>query len=209
MGDLIWYVCYGSNLLEERFRCYIQGGKPKGATKEYVGCTNRVFPSEKLVLKIPYELYFAKNSSTWNGGVAFIKSEVNDACCTYVKAYLITPEQFVQVYRQENSKDPNDTSLDIDFTKLNESKFFYGKSGWYKKVLYLGIDKYPMLTITGDWVDEVLVPSDAYLITIINGLIESHSLCDKQIIEYLKKCDGVSKSGNEIGDLISKCRGAG
>jgi hypothetical protein len=31
--DQIWYACYGSNILQERFLCYIQGGDPMAQRK--------------------------------------------------------------------------------------------------------------------------------------------------------------------------------
>jgi len=45
---LVWYAVYGSNLLRKRFDCYIQGGKPKGAAKDYPGCRDRACHSPKL-----------------------------------------------------------------------------------------------------------------------------------------------------------------
>ncbi|MBL0236650.1 MAG: hypothetical protein IPQ02_08595 [Saprospiraceae bacterium] len=43
--DYIWYASYGSNLLEERFQCYIKGGMPKGSTKTYLGCRIQIHQS--------------------------------------------------------------------------------------------------------------------------------------------------------------------
>ncbi len=40
----IWYVAYGSNLAMGRFRCYLSGGRPDGASREYPGCGDTTSP---------------------------------------------------------------------------------------------------------------------------------------------------------------------
>ena len=37
MGPVqVWYASYGSNLARDRFLCYLEGGRPKGATRTYL-----------------------------------------------------------------------------------------------------------------------------------------------------------------------------
>lgn len=36
LQDKVWDACYSSNLLQERFLCYIKGGQPEGAKKLYM-----------------------------------------------------------------------------------------------------------------------------------------------------------------------------
>ena len=43
---LVWYACYGSNLLKERFLCYIRGGRPIGAQRTFYGCKNKKEPKK-------------------------------------------------------------------------------------------------------------------------------------------------------------------
>ena len=43
-NNLVWYACYGSNLLKKRFLCYIQGGKIEGCKKSYFGCDDKSPP---------------------------------------------------------------------------------------------------------------------------------------------------------------------
>ena len=80
MKDLVWYACYGSNIYKKRFLFYIKGGQPEVSTKCYKGCSDKNAPTYDKQIRIPYELYFSKESSSWeNRGVAFIKSERNES----------------------------------------------------------------------------------------------------------------------------------
>ena len=116
MKDLVWYASYGSNLKKSRFMCYIQGGNPEGTTKIYEGCNNKQPPRKDKSIIIPHELYFSKQSSTWeNKGVAFITIKRNESSITYGRMYLITKQQFMEVVRQENGICPNDSSININF----------------------------------------------------------------------------------------------
>ena len=66
-NHLVWYAAYGSNLLRSRFDCYIQGGKPKGATKEYLGCRDKTARRDARRFILTHSLYFA---NVPNRGVA-------------------------------------------------------------------------------------------------------------------------------------------
>lgn len=101
---LIWYAVYGSNLLRKRFDCYIQGGKPDGAAKEYPGCRDKTAPRDTRRIVLPHSLYFAEHSESWNGAIAFIRRTASDTH-TYGSIYLMTYGQFNDVVRQENSRD--------------------------------------------------------------------------------------------------------
>ena len=82
MPTLVWYASYGSNLLYNRFLCYIQGGEIEGANKVYPGCRDRTPPIMDKQIVIPHELYFSKHSNIWeNKGVAFIKPTKNKITC--------------------------------------------------------------------------------------------------------------------------------
>ena len=98
----IWYASYGSNISEDRFHCYIQGGTPKGSQTSYKGCKDKTLPIDNEDFYIASELYFAKKSiKSWNGGgVGFISNNFNEAK-TIGRIYLITKEQFIDVIKQE------------------------------------------------------------------------------------------------------------
>lgn len=215
-NDLVWYACYGSNLLESRFLCYIKGGIPDGCEKIFTGCTDKTppFDSEKCI--IPYQLYFAKESYPWGGGgVAFLKSERLDndeKRKTLGRKYLITKEQFVQVLRQENNKDINDSSIELDFNIFeNKTQFLVGKENenlWYGRIIYLGEKKdSPIFTFTAKFdFDDYTLPSDNYLKKIINGLKETYKIKDIEIIDYLISIPGISdkKTQDELEKLVKE-----
>ena len=43
----VWYACYGSNLLRERFMLYIQGGFCRFNNREYTPCNDKSAPLER------------------------------------------------------------------------------------------------------------------------------------------------------------------
>lgn len=217
-NDLVWYACYGSNLLESRFFCYIKGGVPEGSKKEHQGCTDKSPPKACEKYFIPHQLYFAEKSKQWdNCGVAFIKSTpFYDECekFTYARKYLITKEQFVQVLRQENGKDIDDTSINIDFEIAEINKYFLvGKEHeckWYGKVINLGKENgIPIFTFTAknDFID-YNPPSDKYLKIIIKGIKETFKIEGNEIIDYLISIHGIQKkmSKNKVEILVKNSK---
>ena len=123
LNDYIWYVAYGSNLLCDRFMWYIKGGQSPYREKPYTGCNDKNPPSDNKKFIVPYPLYYGNESSSreWSG-VAFIDANQKDVDITLGRAYLITKEQFEQVWEQETT------------TKEKSEK-------WYGRRVSLGIDK--------------------------------------------------------------------
>ena len=144
-NELIYYVSYGSNMLEERFLSYIKGGKCRFNKMNYRGCDNKsLFLSSKSIV-IPYQMYYSKFSTSWGGAVSFLSKNKGK---TYAKAYLITKEQFEQIKKQEGAWYSREIELEsIDgfetrtFTSEFESehKSFIEVNNNYKKVLRLGL----------------------------------------------------------------------
>ncbi len=84
VSNYVWYACYGSNILDERFEKYIER------------TTLKQKPIASKPIIIPYELYFAKKSRKWNNsGVAFLDYQTSSI--TYGWMYLITREQFNEI----------------------------------------------------------------------------------------------------------------
>ena len=139
MEQQVWYASYGSNLLHSRFMCYINGGTPEGSSKHCPGCSDKTPPQDCKPVTIPHELYFAKNSPSWEGkGVAFIKSQRDVNVQTLGRMYLITKEQFVQIVRQENGRSPDNHRISIDLGETIAQGESIIKGGWYSRVIYLG-----------------------------------------------------------------------
>lgn len=105
MDKYIWYVCYGSNLLYDRFLCYLTG---EGLDKYHLEpdntpCPNQTPPKETRVIGIPHNIYFALSSTTWRGGGVCFLNDTRPGNCVG-RAYLITEEQFNFVKKKEGSK---------------------------------------------------------------------------------------------------------
>lgn len=203
---LVWYVAYGSNLLKDRFITYIIGGKPEGAQKDYSGSKDNSYPRQIKSKIINYKLYFAKNSSVWNGGVCFLNSKRDMQIRTYARMYLITKDQLTDVAKQET-----DTSYDliIDFKEAIKVGFYvFKRPSWYGKLLFLGYDSLiPMFTLTSESDDlPVTKPSIPYLTTIIQGLSQSFRLNKLDITGYLLEKNGISGeyTKSEIDEIVNQ-----
>lgn len=192
----IWYASYGSNISTERFMCYIQGGKPDGATRTYQGCKDQSKPKDQRPFIIPHELYFAKNAEVWNGGgVCFINPERNVQENTLGYMYLITREQFLEVVQQENNTSEH---IDIDFDKVhNQKSSVIKENSWYGNLLCLGEkDDAPIFTFTNEHylIGEINQPNHHYLKTIIKGLLATHQLSQSELEAYFLSKKGIDKT---------------
>lgn len=168
--EYLIYAAYGSNLLRERFMCYIKGGE--FMNNVYKGSNDKTDPEEVGWIWVPYKLYFAKKSSKWcNGGVAFlsIKEEINPQCYSVVRLWKISLQQFVDLMSQEG--------------------------GWYNKVLCIGnLYGLDVLTITGDYLKEQNPPSQKYIEIIKKGLKETTNWEDNKILAYIFRRIGGQRS---------------
>jgi hypothetical protein len=202
MKDYVWYASYGSNISTERFMCYIQGGKPEGATRTYKGCTDKTSPIDQKPIKIPHELYFAKQAEVWNGGgVCFINPAKNEEVETLGNMYLISRQQFMEVVQQENA---TDESIIIDFEKVQKEKSLVIRNGWYGNLLFLGMEnKSSIFTFTNEYYlsNEINSPNQHYLKTIIKGLVETYQLNPSELKAYFYSKKGIAQS--KIDEVIS------
>ncbi|MEB1806959.1 MAG: hypothetical protein LPK26_06625 [Bacillaceae bacterium] len=200
----VWYASYGSNLSNDRFLCYIRGGKPEGSDKEEVGCKDQSLPLKQRSHIMYYPLYFAKNSDRWqNQGVAFIGLSKDENHKTYSRKYLITEDQFFDVVKQEN----NGIDIQINLTEVEKSEYKTLRDSWYGTILYVGEeDGYPIFTFTAHWDLDVPFkkPSEQYLSMIIEGLKRNVKLSSTEIVEYLISKPGVNENyeKSEIEGLI-------
>ncbi|CAL68376.1 hypothetical protein [Christiangramia forsetii] len=189
----IWYACYGSNIRKERFMCYINGGTPPGALRNFTGCSDKSEPKDSRTITIDHEMYFAMKSPTWNGGgICFLKPEKDPAANTLGRTYLINSSQFIDLVRQELKFEGE---IVIDFEELvKQGSYNCMTDGRYGLLLYLGeIDGKPVVSFTSENYlrDEINPPHEAYLTTIIKGLNEIYHLDEAEIIEYFSKKEGI------------------
>jgi hypothetical protein len=211
MKATCWYASYGSNLLRSRFLCYLQGGQPEGASREYSGCTDRTPPTADKPIEIPHELYFSQSSSIWEDkAVAFIKSNRSEDAQTLGRMYLITLEQFTEVVRQENGFEADDRSIQINFDELIVQGETSIKPTWYGRIMYLGEEGgSPIFTFTARWDDELIesnAPGEKYLKTIMRGLKETYNLTDNELVKYFESKSGIHNNLSEeiLKNYVSK-----
>jgi len=169
-SDMVWYVAYGSNMLEERLMCYINGTCFRNSTKKYPPCSDLTPPRAKMNYEIPFDMYYGMRSSGWeNKGVSFLDS--TRAGSALGVAYLITKEQFEHIYAMENGgKIPDE-----------------GK-GWYGKKVLLGtFENIPVMTVTNHSVVDKNEAGDRYIEVLREGVMENYPLLDeKSIDDYLR-----------------------
>lgn len=180
----VWYAAYGSNLARDRFLAYLSGGRPAGATRTYPGARDPSPPVDDRPLILPGRIFFAWESPTWGGGIAFYDGEAEGSA--YARAYRITREQFSDLAAQEMRREPG-TDLDLSRV-LADRRQTYGP-GRYETLHLVGeLDELPVLTFTAP-ADHTLPanpPAPAYLDTIVRGLRECHGLTEDQARAYLQ-----------------------
>lgn len=200
----VWYASFGSNMWKSRFLCYIEGGQLEGMEKRCSGSVDRNPPKEIMWKTVPHRLFFGRDhSSIWGpGGVAFLNPEENKQDRAYICLYRITLEQFNDVLLQENASSYDVSSPLFDLVALNsiadkQSISVEFKSGWYRRVLYLGKEcDIPILTLTCPLSDveafksgalPMSAPSKEYANTIIRGLTEGKQLSEEEAIAYIQE----------------------
>lgn len=183
----LWYVSYGSNMSRRRLGCYIEGGQPPGAQKSYVGARDTTMPLADIAVILPGSLYFAGESRTWGGGVAFYDHDSPGA--TAARAYRITVSQFVDIAAQEMHRipDPGDPLEVVLLNGLPDARHQVGP-GVYETLIEVGRhDGLPMLTFTAPHGLDAIshaAPRPAYLAMLAEGLREAHGWDQEQVDQY-------------------------
>lgn len=183
----VWYVSYGSNMSRERLACYLAGGTPPGAARGCVGARDPRMPQEDLPVVLPGRLYFAGDSTTWGGGVAFYDHDTPGP--TPARAYRITAGQFADVAAQEMQRlpDPEDPLEQLVVDGLDAGRHHAGP-GHYETLVEVGRHAgLPMLTFTaphGHDAVEHTSPSAAYLAMLADGLRRAHGWAADRIESY-------------------------
>lgn len=185
----------------ERFRCYLEGGIPPGARREYPGCRDRDPFLEVAAGEFDGGIYFATESPVWHGGRAFYDPELPGTAA--MRAYLVTLGQFSDIAAQEMYRNP-ERDLDVSVA-LATGRDQLGP-GRYETLLYIGdIDGHPVLTFTAPWSArsvELNPPSAPYLRMLVAGLREAHGWSQAKIAAYLARLPGVDGFWS-YDDLIS------
>lgn len=100
-SPLVWYVAYGSNLLEARLMYYIAGGRCEKNDKDYPSCRDTTPPRRSRPVVIPHPMYYGNYGlGSWkDSAVCFLDD--TKAGKAYGRAYLITKEQLEEIQVKE------------------------------------------------------------------------------------------------------------
>jgi hypothetical protein len=201
----VWYAVYGSNLLKERFLCYLEGKEFRTNTTvlsapprcEAGTQIHGHLPFNDQPFKVPFKLYFAHTKSKWgHGGVAFVEIEQVHPPPTLGRAYLLTLQQLKCLAREENGgSHPIDIKHEMLFGSVGTThEITTDQQGWYRILLLCGslnykVTQLPVVTLTGQPEEAVprYSPSPIYHNTIWKGLHQTYpDKPDYEIEEYLK-----------------------
>ena len=205
--NYVWYASYGSNVNQERFLCYIKGGKPAGSDTVEIGCRDKQLPKDSQPVSIPFPLYFSGYSKKWGGAPAFIGHEQDEGHHTLGRMYLVAEEQFIDVVRQENRK----PQLFINLDKvIQQQSVTIDQNSSYGRIVYLGENgDYPIFTFTSNQdISECVAskPSASYLSTIVKGIKQAYQLDYQTIARYFQNKPGIKDnwSIDQLNKLIYK-----
>ncbi|WSZ01393.1 histone deacetylase [Streptomyces sp. NBC_00872] len=188
----------------ERLSCYIAGGRPAGAAREYPGCRDRRLPMASVPVELKGVVYFATESSVWTGGRAFYDPGASGR--VFARAHLVSAEQFSDIAAQEMYRRPG-AELDLS-EALSRGRAELG-TGRYETLVCPGtMDGVPMLTFTAPWGVHDLSwnrPSASYLRVLSRGLLEAGAWDMPAVARYLAACPGAAGSwtAREVADLVA------
>ncbi len=169
--EYVWYVSYGSNMLNERFMCYIKGGSFEGSRYRQA-CSDATPSLAVKTFEIPYDMYFGNTSGSWQDcGVSFL--DVNKKGHALGVAYLITKDQFSHVCAEENGG------------RAPEEGY-----SWYEDIIDLGVmDGFEVKTITNRNLRPYKEPCLEYRETLIRGIEENWpDMFIRDIKDYIDGC---------------------
>ncbi len=188
--DELWYASYGSNMALDRLTCYLAGGRPPGAARTYPGARDASPPRDIRPVQLRGCVYFAWESPTWRGGIAFYDPAAPGT--SVGRAYLLSLSQLSDVAAQEMRRSPG---VDLDLTDLLAQGSSVLGPGRYESLHVVGrIDDAPVVTFTAPWQAETAQhnpPVAAYLVTMARGLVEGQGWTPDEVIRYLLARPGI------------------
>jgi hypothetical protein len=188
--QLLWYGAYGSNMASARLMCYLAGGCPPGARRTYLGARDPSPPVDVRPIELDGCVYFAWESPTWGGGIAFYDPVAEGT--SVGRAYLMTLAQLSDVVAQEMRREPG---VDLDLTELLTDGTSVLGAGRYDSLHVVGeLDDVPVVTFTAPWRAHLAAhnaPRAAYLRTMAQGLVESQGWGADEVVDYLLARPGI------------------
>jgi hypothetical protein len=184
---LVWYAAYGSNLHLPRLTCYLQGGRPPGASRTYTGCRDRSLPRAVARVELPGSIRFGGDSPVWGGGVAVLHPV--GAGPVTATAYLLTREQVCDVVAQETRQRCGDV-VDLDTVP--------GGSGWYDDLVRTEHEGRPVYALASSEPPPTNPPGSRYVSMMLQGLMATHGWSRARATAYLT---GITGMPTPDGDL--------
>ncbi|WP_406290302.1 hypothetical protein [Embleya sp. NBC_00896] len=191
-GSDVWYISYGSNMNQERFRYYIEGGTPPGSTKLHQGSIDQTPIRESRPVIMPGGIFFGDHKSlNWNAAVSFYDPNLPGEMPAV--AHRVTQKQFSDLTLQEMDRVP-EREPDLDMGRLLRDGHLKVADGWYGEVRVVGhIDGIPAVTFTGPS-DASSVrgrpPGLAYLKMLATGLQNNFAWSPERAARYLANRPG-------------------
>ncbi len=192
MSDYVWYASYGSNFYSKRLELYLKGGSIPGLTREHPGSRDATPPKKSAIIEIPYPTFFSQKATSWeNKGVAFLDAHSSEKM-SLSRIYLVTREQFVDIFTQENGLTPGSLKYEPDMSLQPGEHSDIGPDDelqWYGKVIALDtFEGKPVFTFTcksEEFAEEKNKPGTNYLAVIAKGLMET-GISEYDAIHYLQ-----------------------
>nr|WP_279672528.1 histone deacetylase [Flexivirga meconopsidis] len=163
--------------------CYLTGGRPAGATRDYPGCRDTTEPDERVPLELPGAVFFGWESPSWGGGVAFYDPDASGRAL--VTAYRLGADQLADIWAQEMHRQPG---ADLDLDLLLRRGSLVAGPGRYERLLVVdefGSDPVVTFTFPRGHRPAENPPSPAYADTIVRGLVETHGLSEDVARTYV------------------------
>lgn len=190
MTDRIWYAAYGTNMALDRLTCYLAGGTPPGASLACPGGRDPSPPQDVRPVALQGGVYFAWESPTWGGGIAFY--DPHSAGTSVGRAYLLTAGQLSDLAAQEMHRPPG---ADLDLDELLRTGACTLGPGRYESLHVVGrLDDEPVVTFTASWEPDGAhhnAPVAAYLTTMGRGLLEGQGWTAADAAAYLMERPGI------------------
>ncbi len=211
---LVWYVAYGSNVNWARFKTYIYGGPIPGTEALQRGCKDHTPPRDDRAVDLAnYGLYFSGTSANYPAATAYLSLQPG-IMATKARAYLISLEQFWDIFAQENHWQDDAVPCTIEELRAKGNVLIRDEGtsdktakSQYMRVIYCGdLDGTPMVSLGATDLSRPFgKPSAVYLQTIAAGLLESRKLTHKDIANYFVSLPGIAGNiaYNELLDIIT------
>ena len=196
----VWYAAYGSNLLERRFLCYLQGGLLPESGRVHTGARDPRLPEKSVPLWLPGTVYFAMQSTTW-GGTGRGLYDPDTPGRSAGRGYLITAGQFLDVVAQEMRLEPGAFDGATALPSEPGERLRLGPGCYETLVCTQRLENHPVITMAAPWraSDIPLVAlSGSYRKVIIAGLRETFGWHGDDSEQYLAGCPGGACPGQKI-----------